>query len=311
MREDNKIKFVLKEDTVLEITNSEIIFSKGVINFKNIILDKNQSAPEFVSYMNDLYKNGYVITSEDNPFLNDLKSLEAMGFLRREIILKEHRILVISEDEEFECYQNNLKYADIIPVDNLANEEDIKSFRTIKNNKLITDRFNDVISKGNLQNYECIIIVDSYYHSERIRFWNRLINYLGIYGIFAISDSEIFFLTMTKAKETGCFECLESQIKTKLKLSNQIYNDYPSKKYLNNSDKLLKLGFLSNIIEQLVLKKYSDLLGNVIIFNKNNFEYRFDANRIQTACPVCVAQGNIFHEEQNVKTINVLNNLEE
>ena len=151
MREDNKIKFVLKEDSVLEITDSEIIFSKGVINFKNIILDKNQSAPEFVSYMNDLYKNGYVITSEDNPFLNDLKSLEAMGFLRREIILKEHRILVISEDEEFECYQNNLKYADIIPVDNLVNEEDIKSFRTIKNNKLITDRFNDVISKGNLQ----------------------------------------------------------------------------------------------------------------------------------------------------------------
>jgi len=78
---------------------------------------------------------------------------------------------------------------------------------------------------------------------------------------------------------------------------------------ISNAELLFALSIIKKEIENINLYGYSSLTGQLIHFNMNNYEYSFNTNRIQSACPSCATVNNILFEEQNIRSLNVLKEL--
>lgn len=305
-------KFQLPSDVTIKMDGNTVTLSRGVINFQELNIDQKQSNPLLISTL-DMLIEKTVVNIDNNEVINDLLTLTEMGYLEREFgKVSNSKILFIVDGEELEYYKKNIDSdIKIISADELSMSKPFNQLKGINGLKKIDDLTNELADQFELNNYDHIFWIDTYYHTERIRIFNKIVKLLNKVVTFSISDYSLFLITTIQHGETGCFECLENQVKTKLNNIELLNDDYSKKiDSVNFGEKSLKFGFTCSILDSLKSQGNTNTHGNVIEFDVKTMEYYFDSNRIQTSCSVCATQNNVFHEEQNMKTIEILNSLE-
>lgn len=303
-------RFKLPEDVLIKFDENIISISRGVINYQEINIDKIQSSPLFVSVLEKLYKDKLIEVS--NPeIIKDLTTLSEMGYLEKilpDSIYK--NILFVVDEVEYKYYSDNLpKNVDLMLSNKISNDNSFIKLLSIEDKNEERTLMDNITNKYKLKKYNYIVYVDTYYHASRIRIFNKIIKYLDIYSTFAISDYSLMLITTIKHGETGCFECLENQMQTKINSIDILRKNRNRKDFYSLSLISLKFGFVLSILDNIIQNKNTNTLGNVIEYDSNTKEYYFDNNRIQTSCKICSTQNNAFHEEQNMKTVNILNSL--
>lgn len=304
-------KFQLPEDVTINMDGNTITISRGVINYQELNIDQEQSSSLFISTIKELVYQKEVEVS-DGGVISDLSVLVEMGYLTKTFEkTKYSKILFIVDDNELNFYSTNLpNEVSVVSANEFSSDTRFNKLRKINDLENKISLMDEIAHQFNLAKYDHIFIVDTYYHINRIRIFNLLLKHLNKIGTFSISDYSLLFVTTIMHGDTGCFECLENQIRTKLKKTSVLDEEYIEKDdYLELGEKSLKFGFTSSVLESIIKQNNTNTLGNVIEFDNQTMEYYFDSNRIQTSCSICATQNNIFHEEQNMKTIKMLNSL--
>lgn len=304
-------KYVLPSDVSVMLDSNTLKLNRGVINYQEIDIDVQLSNPSLIEGLKDL-SEGKVVEFSDQETLTDMQTLEKMGYVQRVIDDFEwNDLLFIVDDFEYTFYKNNLpNNAHIYPMSQLINESSFQKMLDIADRYTKLKAVNEVAEKFQLRSYKHLLWIDSFYHLNRIRAFNRLMKSLNIETTFCLSDYSLLLLTSIKYGVTGCFECLEQQIKgkigdlTRLNESQKIKSDY-----LPTYEIALKFGLVASVADDLIRQERSNTFGNIIEWDTRSKEYFFDSNRIQSTCSVCATQSNAYHEEQNIKTIHLLNAL--
>lgn len=305
-------KFQLPSDVTIKMDGNTVTLSRGVINYQELNIDQKQSNPLLISSLEKFVKTE-TVNIDDDEVMNDFLTLTQMGYLERGFgKVTSSKVLFIVDSAEIDYYKKNIDSdIKIINADELSMTKQFNQLKGINDLKSISDITNEVSNQFQLNSYDHIFWIDTYYHAERIRIFNKIVKLLNKVVTFSISDYSLFLITTIQHGETGCFECLENQIKTKLNNIEPINANYSNK---NDSvilgEKSLKFGFTCSILDSLKSQGNTNTYGNVIEFVSQTMEYFFDSNRIQTSCSVCATQNNVFHEEHNMKTIEILNSLE-
>lgn len=304
-------KFKLPADVTLKMDGSTVSFSRGVINYQELNIDQKESSSLLIAVLKRL-SNFEEIEVSDEEVVNDLSTLSKMGYVEKvQDKVPYSKILFIVDDNELDYYTLNLPEGiAIIPTTKISHDPNFSNLDEIHDLDTNRSLLKKLSEEFGLTQFDHIFWVDTYYHVERIRIFNRLLKYLNKVGTFAISDYSLFFVTTVEHGETGCFECLENQIKTKMSDASVLNNSYSEKKdSVGLGERALKFGFTCSVMESVVEQGSTNTLGNVVEFDNQTMEYYFDSNRIQTSCSICATQNNVFHEEQNLKTIKLLDSL--
>lgn len=304
-------KFKLPVDVTLKMDGSTVSFSRGVINYQELNIDQKQSNSLLIEALKRLSSQEEIEASDDEV-VNDLSTLVKMGYVEKvQVKVPYSKILFIVDDNELDYYTLNLpEDVAVISATKLSDDSnfsDLDGIHDLDTNRCL---FESISEEFELAKFDHIFWVDTYYHVERIRIFNCLLKYLNKVGTFSISDYSLFFVTTVEHGETGCFECLENQIKTKMRDASILNSNYSEKKdNVSLGEQALKFGFTCSVMESLVEQGSTNTLGNVVEFDNQTMEYYFDSNRIQTSCSICETQNNVFHEEQNLNTIKLLDSL--
>ncbi|WP_308633317.1 hypothetical protein [Marinilactibacillus psychrotolerans] len=141
-----------------------------------------------------------------------------------------------------------------------------------------------------------------------LRGFNKLMKLIEKVNTIAFFDNENVFVTCIEHGETGCYECLEQQLMSHFE---GYANDYiePTETDISTAELFFALSIIEKEIENINIYSQSSLLGNIIHFNINNYEYSFNTNRIQSCCSTCSTFNNVLFEEQNIRSVNVLKEL--
>ncbi|MEO5286244.1 hypothetical protein [Limosilactobacillus allomucosae] len=305
-------KYKMANDVLVKINGTDLELQRGVLNFHNLVIDIKESSKELIHALNAL-ATGNIYETEKYEIKRDLDTLSSFGYLNviHELIKPEKILLVVDEDE-YEVYKNSkMKVGKLITSKELIHDKEEESINNIQDSVQRKNKLEEIVTRYSLRNYKHIIWIDTYYDVRRIRIFNMLLKYLEISGTFAISDINFFFITTVQHGTTGCFECLENQIKTRIANIEILNQPMERNMTIEYGHITLKLGFVSLIIDEIIKEGITNTLGNVIEFDTQTKEYFFDSNRIQSSCSICATQNNVFHEEEIVKTVDILNQLKE
>lgn len=305
-------KYKMANDVLVKINGTDLELQRGVLNFHNLVIDIKESSKELTHALNALAA-GNIYETEKYEIKRDLDTLSSLGYLNviHELIKPEKILLVVDEDE-YEVYKNSkMKVGKLITSKELIHDKEKESINNIQDSVQRKNKLEEIVTRYSLRNYKHIIWIDTYYDVRRIRIFNMLLKYLETSGTFAISDINFFFITTVQHGTTGCFECLENQIKTRIANIEILNQPMERKMTIEHGHITLKLGFVSLIIEEIIREGITNTLGNVIEFDTQTKEYFFDSNRIQSSCSICATQNSVFHEEEIVKTVDILNQLKE
>lgn len=305
-------KYKMPSDVLVRANGNDLELQRGVLNYHDLVIDIKNSNYNLVNALFKLH-NGEIYQTENKEISRDLNVLSELGYLNTVSELTDPKeVLLVTDKSEYELYKNSqLNVGKIITCDELINDDELDLITNIQNSVQKKERLKKISDKYSINKYKHIVWIDSYYDVRRIRVFNILLKFLKIDGTFAISDIDFFFLTTVRHGTTGCFECLENQIRTKIKNIELVNNPINRSNDISYSHKVLKFGYVLLILEDILNEGISNTLGNVIEFDTKTKEFFFDSNRIQTSCSVCATQNNVFHEEETIKTVNILNKLTE
>ncbi|WEV40754.1 hypothetical protein [Lactobacillus sp. ESL0681] len=305
-------KFQLPKDVKISMDGNTITLNRGVITYQSLDIDEKASTPLLVNTLKQL-ETRKVIDVKRREVEKDLNVLSQMGYMNKiEFAIQPSKILFIVNEQEGKFYKKNLpKDISILSADQISNDESfikLNEIHDVVTNKTLID---NIISGYNLKSYDHIFWVDTYFHANRIRTFNIILKYLGILGTFSISDYSFLFVTTVHHDESGCFQCLENQIKAKLNNIEVLDSSYSNRQdNVNYGEKATKFGLNMLIVSDLESKGGTNTVGNVIELDTETKEYYFDSNRIQTTCTICSTQNNVFHEEQNMHIVELLKTIE-
>lgn len=299
-------KFILKKGTQVIQNESELILRRGFIHKNEIIINKEESSNEFIGSFSKLILKGSVSLLNESNSYDDFDTLVKFGFLTVEVSVKELPLVIVEDklflfiNEFFKEQASVKKLSDIISTEELntlIEDKDVLKLAQILNAK-----------SELLSNYGHIYLITNLVNLSLLRGFNKLMSSLGKINTIAFFDNANIFITCIEHKQTGCYECLENQILSNFDgyisdYSNIIEND------TSNNEIFFVLSIIKKEIENAFIYGQSSLIGNVIHFNFDNYEYSFNTNRIQSCCTTCSTFNNILFEEQNIRSINILKEL--
>lgn len=307
------MEFYVPEDLIIINNEDTYILKKGLINKTTIEISKQDSSKKFVESFQKFIKLKKIILSEENELYNDYMQLCRLNLIKFKINCdNSNKVLILTNTDSYDFYHKILnnryeKQVDIKLIKNFIIYDEIKSLNEnkdfIKNNLILKSK------EKILSDYSDIYVIDSGYHINRINAMNKIGSMLEKSMSFFIYDNQNIYITKVQYKITGCFQCLEQEIDTKLKGKISTYEDIKQNKDFSLEANAFILSILTTELKNLILYKKSTLTGNYIHFYIPTYEYEYNINRIQTTCPICSTVANLKTFEQNIKTVNLLKEL--
>ncbi|MBC1743465.1 bacteriocin biosynthesis cyclodehydratase [Listeria welshimeri] len=298
--------FNIRIGTQIFDNDTEIILKRGVIHKNELILNKEGSSKEFITTFKELTSKNSVSISPEDIIYNDFETLIKFGFLT---ISKnqDSRPLLIVEDNLLDNVRGYFhEEAEIISSSDFLLSKDIRLLTENKDILQLTKLADE--KKEAFKNYNHIYLITSILNISLLRGFNKLMQLTNNINTIAFFDNENVFISCIEHGETGCYECLEQQLLTHFDGSVADYLVH-SENNVSTAELFFALSLIKKEIENISIYGQSSLLGNLIHFNFNNYEYAFNTNRIQSCCSTCATFNNILFEEQNIRSINVLKEL--
>lgn len=298
------LEFVKPQNLVIIENDDEFVLRKGFIHLNEIVIDKNGSSMEFTKAMRKFIKDGTISLDSNDGTYDDFVELSKFGFIQ----IKMHdKFLVICNNNYLDIISKMCEdKVVVVNFEKIIDKNDIEAIIENKNTILISELVNKY--KKVFSEYNHIYYVEDFCNVSRLRTFNRLMHELEIENVMGIIDSDNIYLTGIKPNYSGCYECLEKHIITKFQGQMCDYEkkyDYSTKEISSKEDIYLLMGMILKDMKSINIYGSSSLTGNVIHFYTPNFEYSFNANRINSSCSVCAKLSNILFEEQNMRSVNV------
>ena len=301
---NEKTVFIIPKDLTVIENENELVLRKGFLHVNELIIDKNGSSRKFLDMMRELVEEGKVCIGEYNEVYEDFMKLLKFGFLGIESC-KSFLVLTSSKYIEFvsSICKTNVKAEEIKDVISVEEQKDIREEKDFIKIEKIKDKIREKV-----KDYDHFYVIDDFCNLTSLRAVNKLANMLDIESTIGFIDNDNIYMTAIKPKYTGCYECLENHILSKFP---GVMADY-ERKFTADSGSccegnlLILLGWIFKDIENIEKYGMSSLTGNVIHMYTPNFEYTYSANMKSSACSVCAGLNHVRFEEQNIRSVNVI-----
>ncbi len=272
----------------------------GNINISEISFRLNEN-----SIINEVLQNNEISIKDTDEEFEDIKSLYSYGFLSIDMEIQKKTALIFSKEikPEVEKYTLMEDKVDLVYINDLLSNKDIEIIMENKNMLKINniyEKLDSLLSKYDFVNIVNHLAEDFLSTILNNYFVNREKNF-----IILLIDNEHLTLTGVIPKVTGCYDCLSKKITSKFSIDRFESNNKETNILMFN----IGISILLKSIEQIYLYGTSNIMGNVIYYSLNNFEYKFDFNRRTMLCDTCV-NNNLLFEEQNIRSINILKSLQ-
>ncbi|WP_323680648.1 bacteriocin biosynthesis cyclodehydratase [Listeria seeligeri] len=244
--------------------------------------------------------------SSENSVYNDLETLLKFGFLTT-YDSQGVRALLVIEDNLLDIAKNYFHgEIDIISSSEFFLVKELQSLVENKDILKITKLAKE--KEEILKDFNHVYLISNISNISLLRGFNKLMQLINQVNTIAFFDNENVFISCIEHGETGCYECLEQQLLTHFEGLTSDYLDVPENN-VSTAELLFVIALIKKEIENISIYGQSSLLGNLIHFNFNNYEYAFNTNRIQSCCSTCATINNVLFEEQNIRSINILKEL--
>ncbi|EOL43457.1 SagC family bacteriocin biosynthesis cyclodehydratase [Enterococcus caccae] len=298
--------YMIRTGTKVIENEIDITLKRGVIHKNELVINKEDSSNEFIVAFQELSQKSNISVSLEDSVYDDFETLTKFGFLT---VVKGQNVqpLIVVEDELIEAIKAYLNVENkIVPA---------SEFLSFKELELLTED-KDILKlsalseqkKQMLANFGQIYLITKMSNLSLLRGFNKLMNQTKTINTIAFFDNENVFITCIEHGETGCYECLEQQLMTHFEGCAEDYMEQ-TEVSVSIAEILFALSIVRKEIDNVSVYGQSSLLGNIVHFNMNNYEFSFNTNRIQSCCTTCSTFNNILFEEQNIRSINVLKEL--
>ncbi|MFL2061320.1 bacteriocin biosynthesis cyclodehydratase [Marinilactibacillus psychrotolerans] len=298
--------YTIKKGTNIKESSNEIILKRGVIHKNELIINKEDSSNEFIVTFQKLIKQESVLISHEDSVYDDFETLTKFGFLTV-VKSEDEQSLIVVDDELVEKVKTFLnKNIKVTPASSFLTSKEIEILTEDKSILKLSDITEQ--KKLALAEVEHVYLLTKMLDVSLLRGFNKLMKLIEKVNTIAFFDNENVFVTCIEHGETGCYECLEQQLMSHFE---GYANDYiePTETDISTAELFFALSIIEKEIENINIYSQSSLLGNIIHFNINNYEYSFNTNRIQSCCSTCSTFNNVLFEEQNIRSVNVLKEL--
>lgn len=298
--------YTIKKGTNIKESSNEIILKRGVIHKNELIINKEDSSNEFIVTFKKLIKQESVLISHEDSVYDDFETLTKFGFLTV-VKSEDEQSLIVVDDELVEKVKTFLnKNIKVTPASSFLTSKEIEILTEDKSILKLSDITEQ--KKLALAEVEHVYLLTKMLDVSLLRGFNKLMKLIEKVNTIAFFDNENVFVTCIEHGETGCYECLEQQLMSHFE---GYANDYiePTETDISTAELFFALSIIEKEIENINIYSQSSLLGNIIHFNINNYEYSFNTNRIQSCCSTCSTFNNVLFEEQNIRSVNVLKEL--
>ncbi|MGO1632899.1 MAG: bacteriocin biosynthesis cyclodehydratase, partial [Staphylococcus equorum] len=271
-----------------------------------LIINKEDSSNEFIVTFQKLIKQESVLISHEDSVYDDFETLTKFGFLTV-VKSEDEQSLIVVDDELVEKVKTFLnKNIKVTPASSFLTSKEIEILTEDKSILKLSDITEQ--KKLALAEVEHVYLLTKMLDVSLLRGFNKLMKLIEKVNTIAFFDNENVFVTCIEHGETGCYECLEQQLMSHFE---GYANDYiePTETDISTAELFFALSIIEKEIENINIYSQSSLLGNIIHFNINNYEYSFNTNRIQSCCSTCSTFNNVLFEEQNIRSVNVLKEL--
>ena len=300
--------YTIKKGTNIKESSNEIILKRGVIHKNELIINKEDSSNEFIVTFKKLIKQESVLISHEDSVYDDFETLTKFGFLTV-VKSEDEQSLIVVDDELVEKVKTFLnKNIKVTPA---------SSFLSLKEIEILTEdksilKLSDITEQKKLAlaEVEHVYLLTKMLDVSLLRGFNKLMKLIEKVNTIAFFDNENVFVTCIEHGETGCYECLEQQLMSHFE---GYANDYiePTETDISTAELFFALSIIEKEIENINIYSQSSLLGNIIHFNINNYEYSFNTNRIQSCCSTCSTFNNVLFEEQNIRSSQCFKGVDE
>lgn len=304
----NTTTFIVCKDLVSIDGDDDLVLRKGFLHINEITIDKKDSSKEFLKTFNQLLQEKRLILDDTHEVYDDFMKLVRFGIIDIE---SKTNFLVTSNDGAFDLLNSldneNFKLS---RISDIFSEEDLRLIDCAGSSEKGHAIMNEIAKK--LEGYDHIYYFDQFSNLARLRRVNKLIYNLNLEYTFCIYDKENIYMMGVMPKYSGCFSCLEKHIISKFPGT---FDEYSEKFNLNPSDLsdtadlMMLVALMLRDMKNIAIYGMSTLTGNVIHFQLSNFEYNFNSNRKSTMCPICSGINNVRFEEQNIRGINIIKDL--
>ncbi|ECB9834706.1 bacteriocin biosynthesis cyclodehydratase [Listeria monocytogenes] len=298
--------YIIKNGTKIVSTDSEFILKRGVIHKGELVINKEDSSNDFVNAFQELIEKKTISISREHAIYDDFKTLTKFGFLtfaKKEL----KKPLVIVEDALVEKVASYLgQQSKVISASEFLTSKEIDLLNEDKNILKLSTLIEQ--KKSILKEFEHIYLLTRMLNLSLLRGFNKLMKLTETINTIAFFDNENVFITCIEHGETGCYECLEQQLMSHFEGVADSYIEQIDMD-VSSSELLFALSIAKKEFDNINIYGQSSLLGNIIHFNMNNYEYSFNTNRIQSCCSNCATFNNTLFEEQNIRSVNVLKEL--
>jgi len=295
--------YTIKRDTKLIENENEITLRRGVIHKNELTIDKEKSSKEFLTGFQSLVKNGTFKVSSDNPIYDDFESLSKFDFLTVAQEKNAISLLVVDDVLIGKAKPHFSEHVKIMAASDFLSASELSVLLEDKNILQVT-----TISEHKQQlltNFGHIYLMTSMTSLSFLRGFNKLMKLTEQIHTIAVFDNKNIFISCIQHGETGCYECLEQQMMSRFE---GVVEDYmiDFAMDVSTSELLIAIALIKKDMANIHTYGQSALLGNVIHFNIDHYEYSFNTNRIQSTCSTCATFNNILFEEQNIRSVNIL-----
>ncbi|WP_029270585.1 hypothetical protein [Virgibacillus alimentarius] len=284
---------------------TEITLRKGALHQTELVIDKESSSPKFIALLEAILDGQEVTIEPNHVHQNDFKTLYSYGLIRNKI--KQGFTLLMVEDQQmFDAVKNFVPDSDVVKRSEIISDADIDLISS-ENNYLKTDAYLERIQEV-FTSYSSIYYIATLNERHNVQTINKLMVQLDQSFFMALFDNENFLLLGVEPKLTGCYECLEKKILSRIQFqaeTQDMHDDFE----VTPAELLVGLGLIRKNIEQTEVNGMSMLTGAVLYYYFPNFEYSFDFNRRTILCNTCAGINKVDFNEQNAASVNITKEL--
>ncbi|MHC8515633.1 hypothetical protein [Sporosarcina sp. ITBMC105] len=284
---------------------TEIILRKGALHQTELVIDKESSSPTFIKLLEAILDGEEVTIESNHIHQNDFKTLYNYGIIRNKI--QSGATLVMVEDQQvFDMVKNSVPGSNVFKRSEIISDADM-DLLSAGTNFLKVDASMET-AREVFSSYSSVYYIATLNERRNVQTVNKLMVALDQSFFMALFDNENFLLFGVEPKLTGCYECLEKKILSRLHYQAEtqfVYDDFE----VTSAELLVGLGLIMKNIEQTEVNGMSMLTGAVLYYYFPNFEYSFDFNRRTILCNTCAGIHQVDFDEQNVASVNITKEL--
>ncbi|WP_217587147.1 hypothetical protein [Lentibacillus saliphilus] len=287
------------------INETDIILRKGAIHQTELVIDKKSSSSQFIDLLEKIIDGQEVTIASNHVHQHDFRTLYNYGFIRNQIKTGD-TLLLVENEGALDTVQTLMSNCTVQKRSEWITDADLDAISADKDYFATSELFTQLSEA--LTAFSTVYYVSSLNQRHHVQTMNKLMVKLDLSFFMALFDNENFLLFGVEPKVTGCYECLEKKVLSRIKAPvhmEKTADDFE----VTEAELLLGLGLIKKNIEQTEVNEMSMLTGNVLYFYFPNFEYAFDFNRRTILCNTCAGLNQTDFNEQNAASINITKEL--